>query len=201
MLKTLLLVIVMASALIVACDGSMPESSNSHDLGTEERTLIDNQAANIDLLAQNMKDYCDAMGRLEALPRLARSDIGKAYAMNKQASLRARLNEKAHDLLAKAASKWLTQQNISKAFVAEVGRVYGTEWEIVSSSNAQPDVEFYGNEVKLRYVYQPSLRDRVFLGSDKFMTKKGVLSVNASPDCYGKSRSGVRAVFTVKLAD
>ncbi|HLP27545.1 MAG TPA: hypothetical protein VK147_02815 [Candidatus Didemnitutus sp.] len=196
-----LLVLIVVGVLTMACSKTTPESSDSNGLQAEEQTMIDNQANKIDLLPQNMADYCDAVGRLEELPRLAKTDGGRGYALNKQATLRARLNEKAHDLLAKAAGEWLTQQNISKAFVDEISRVYGPEWEIVSSSSAAPSVETTGDDIQLEYQYQLSLRDKVFLGADKFMTKKGVLSVKATPDCGGRSRSGVRAVFKVRISD
>jgi hypothetical protein len=200
-MKSIYLFIAIASVTSLACDGSKSPTPDSSRLQSEERALIDNQANKIDLLAQNLPDYCDAVGRLDELPRLAATEGGRGYASLKQAELKERLDESAYKLLIEAANVWLTQQNISKAFADETVRLYGPEWEIVSSTKPSPTIERNGDAVKLEYTYQLSLRDKVFLGSDNFMTKKGHLIVKASPDCSGRSRSGVHTEFTAHISD
>jgi hypothetical protein len=139
------------------------------------------------------------MGRVSELPSLSRTPEGSAYAIQRQAELRSALNAKAHEVLNKYAADWLTQDKIRGALAGEVTRMFGDEWEIVSAESDDVSARPDGDANVLKNTYRLSLRDAVFLGPDRFMTKSAVLTVTARPDCGASNGSRVSAKYYVEI--
>ena len=193
--------VMLAVALsVLGCSGSHADEYD-RGLSPDEKALIDAQVNNIDLLPQKMSDYCDAVGRLQELRQVSTTPEGAAYAQRKQTELKKRLDDKAQQLMSKVARDWLSNDQIARAISDRVVAKYGDEWEVVSSDAVKPDVSSRGDKVTVQYKFKLSLRDKVFLGPDRFMTKTGELTVTATPACGDESGSAVRTSFKATITD
>ena len=179
--RTALFVVAFVGVVLVAGCSKLSGDPANAEMTADEKQLIDNQLAKIDVSSTSLSECRKSIIRLADLDALPKTGGGKKYVLEKWEEYKGILDRRIQQLLTDYAKQQLSFELIRKNYQSRVTAEMGRDWEVVSLDDAKVYFNPSGTTVVVNMDHVLSLREHTgWFRSDNFATKRAQQSITFS---------------------